>query len=381
MQSLILRALLVIFLCTLSWQTQAADPADPGYPVKWEKWSFNWRILPRQGVVLTRITFDGKPVLKFAGVAEVFVPYNAGEPRPMDQREHPFGKNMIYLEPGADCLPGGECRAFGADGKLTGKRAVVMIHEESPSVVYLAPGARSKAKMLVLWSAYALGDYTYIVQWRFGEDGSIMPRVALTGRLAHFGGDETNSTNVGAPERALGHVHNLFFCLDFDVDGEKNTVEEFNFTPVGRDHVSATATWTPITKEGPRELSPQNFRSWRVVNRQSKNTLGLPRSYELIPGGTGIYRGARDEKFAQGDLWVTRYKPEEVPGIRLLADSLPTASSGENTEDQDVVLWYMLSVHHQPRTEDWPAMPVEWVGFKLMPRDFLDASPVQSKTK
>ena len=73
--------------------------------------------------------------------------------------------------------------------------------------------------MLVLWSAYALGDYTYIVQWRFGEDGSIMPRVGLTGRLAHFGGDETNSANVGAPERALGHVHNIFFCLDFDVDG------------------------------------------------------------------------------------------------------------------------------------------------------------------
>ena len=34
---------------------------------------------------------------------------------------------------------------------------------------------------------------------------------------------------------------------------------------------------------------------------------------------------------------------------------------------------YMLSVHHQPRTEEWPDMPVEWVGFRLMPRDFLDA--------
>jgi primary-amine oxidase len=43
----------------------------------------------------------------------------------------------------------------------------------------------------------------------------------------------------------------------------------------------------------------------------------------------------------------------------------------------DVVLWYMLSVHHQPRAEDWSAMPVEWCGFKIAPRDFLDGSPVK----
>jgi hypothetical protein len=42
-------------------------------------------------------------VLKFASVVEVFVPYDTGEPRPMDQRDNPFGQNMILLEPGVDC--------------------------------------------------------------------------------------------------------------------------------------------------------------------------------------------------------------------------------------------------------------------------------------
>jgi len=371
------RLVLGVLLAFTTITAHAAD--DPGFPVKWEKWSFNWRILPRQGVVLTQVTFDGKSVLKYAGVAEVFVPYNSGEPRPIDQREHPFGKNMIFLEPGADCLPGGTCRAFGVDGKLANKRAAVMIHEEAPSLVHLGIGARAKAKMLVLWSAYALGDYTYIVQWRFGEDGSIMPRVGLTGRLAHFGGDASNSAEVGASQRALGHVHNLFFCLDFDVDGEKNTVEEFNYAPVGRDRVSATGTWTPLKTEGARELSPANFRSWRVVNRASKNKLGLPRSYELVPGGTGIYRAPASEKFASADLWVTRFKPTEVPGTKLLAEALPAMANNEPAEDADCVLWYMLSVHHQPRTEEWPAMPTEWVGFKLMPRDFLDGGAIESR--
>ena len=254
-----------------------------------------------------------------------------------------------------------------------------MIHEEAPSLVYLGGEGRAHAKMLILWSAYALGDYTYIVRWRFGEDGSIMPQVGLTGKLSHFGGDASNSTEVGAPERALGHVHNIYFCLNFNIDGDKNTVEEFNYIPSGRMHEQATATWTPIRQETSRSLRPENFRSWRVVNYASKNRLGHPRSYELIPGGTGIFRGATNEPFAQADLFITKYKQSEVPGEPLLSESLVSYVNGENIADSDVVLWYMLSVHHQPRTEDWSAMPVHWCGFELMERDGLDGSPVKLK--
>lgn len=370
-----MRACILTLLLTLP----ALAQNQPGFPVQWEHWSFRWRILPRQGLVLSHITFGGKPVLKFAAVAEVFVPYHPGQPRPMDQQLHPFGQNLILLEPGADCLPGGQCRAFGIDGKLTSKRAAVMIHEESPSLVHLSTTGRTRQKMLVVYSAYALGDYTYIVQWRFGQDGSIMPRVGLTGKLAHFGGDETNSADVGADRRALAHVHNIFFCLDFDVDGPANTVEEFNYTPTGPNREQGRGSWSPIKKEGGYDLAPASFRSWRVVNYKSKNANNLPRSYELMPGSAGVFRGAKDEKFTHADLWVTRYKPEEVPGLPLLADGLPKYANNEDVENQDVVLWYMLSHHHQPRTEEWPDMPIEWIGFKLMPRDFLNTSPVEAR--
>lgn len=362
--------------CTAKGQAGAIAPE---HPVKWEAWTFNWKILPRQGVVLTNITFQGRSVLKYAGIAEVFVPYNSGDPRPEDQRYHPFGENMIPLVPGEDCLPGGTCRAYNAKGELTGDSPVVMIHEENPSLVYLGEEGRGHAKMLVLWSAHALGDYTYIFRWRFGEDGSILPQVGFTGKLSHFGGDASNSTEVGAPERALGHVHNIFYCLAFNLDGAKNNVEEFNYVPGGIMHEKATGTWTPIRRETGRDLKPEYFRSWRVVNYNSRNRLGHPRSYELVPGGTGIYRGANSEGFTHSDLWITKYKEVEVPGVPLLSESLVTYVNDESIENQEPVLWYMLSVHHQPRTEDWSAMPVRWCGFELMPRDFLDGSPVKLK--
>ena len=56
--------------------------------------------------------------------------------------------------------------------------------------------------------------------------------------------------------------------------------------------------------------------------------------------------------------------------------------AGEASESEllrGFVLMYYGSATHVPRTEDWPGMRVEWAGFTLRPRDFLDASPVQPK--
>jgi hypothetical protein len=35
--------------------------------------------------------------------------------------------------------------------------------------------------------------------------------------------------------------------------------------------------------------------------------------------------------------------------------------------DEDVVLWYVLGVTHEPRLEDWPVMPVEHTGLHFKP--------------
>src|SRR6516162_3750956 len=64
----------------------APKERDPkaGQHVDWEGWAFNWSIHPRQGLVITDVHFRGKKVLKHAGLAEIFVPYNRGQPRPED---------------------------------------------------------------------------------------------------------------------------------------------------------------------------------------------------------------------------------------------------------------------------------------------------------
>jgi primary-amine oxidase len=356
---------------------------EDGNRVRWEGWTFNWSIHPRNGMVLENVAFQGRSVLKYAGLAEIFVPYNRGEPRPEDFDGGGIGGKLIPLEPGKDCVPGSlSCVALNSKGKAEGKR-LVMMHEESTGLSYLGNLGRAYGKMLTVWCAYNLGGYHYISRWRFRDDGCLMPEVGLTGPLQHTGvGESSEFGSLVGKNRvfAPSHVHNIYWCLDFDIDGTGNLVEEFNYQQDKAGSLSGKHSWTLIRKETSRPASAENFRSWRVVNPDSKNALGLPRSYELIPGGNGIFRGGSEEKFAQAELWVVRHHPKEHPNDnRQLRAALPSYLNDESVIGENVVLFYALHMHHLPRTEDWPGMPVEWVGFTLRPRDFLDKSPVQPK--
>lgn len=355
---------------------------EPGNRVSWEGWTFNWAIHPRNGLVIENVAFRGKSVLKYAGLAEIFVPYNRGQPRPEDFGGG-IGPKMVEVFPGKDCIPGAlHCMAFNRQGKEEGKR-VAMLHEESIGLSYIGNLGRAYGKMLVLWNAYNLDGYYYIQRWRFRDDGCLMPEIGLTGPLQHLGkGDSSEYGSLVGNNKtfAPSHVHNIYYCLDFDIDGaDNNVVEEFNYEQDKPGSPSGKHRWTPIKKETSRSASAANFRSWRVVNPESKNALGLPRSYELVPTG-GIYRGSANEKFAQAELWVTRHHPQEHPNDnRPLSTILPGYLNDEPVDGHNVVLYYALHLHHIPRTEDWPGMPLDWHGFMLRPRDFLDGSPVLAK--
>jgi primary-amine oxidase len=243
---------------------------------------------------------------------------------------------------------------------------------------------RAYGKMLILWCAYDMGGYFYIARWRFRDDGSIMVDMGMTGSLFHTstGDSSPYGSRVGKGRVfAPSHVHNLYWCLDFDIDGPAgNVVEEFNYVHDKPGALSGKHSWTPVKKETSRPGSAANFRFWRVVNPASKNALGLSRSYEIVPGGNGIYRGGTDEKLTHAEVWFTKHHPEEHPKeTRPLSAILPRYLNGESIDRANVVAWYGLHAHHVPRTEDWQAMPVEWVGFALRPRDFLDASPIAPK--
>ncbi len=374
-------------------------PPDPkaGQHVEWEGWTFNWSLRVREGLVLHEVYFRGRKVLKYAGLAEIVVAYDEGvksvdfgDPRP------DFGP--LPLLPGVDCGSGSWCKAFDAKGNeaAPGTLAVVMMHEENAGPNYVGNFGRVPAKVLVLWSTLNYfyngrpDGYIYLIRWKFRDDGTLMPEIGATGavRRLRIGDSSAVGALVGKDLKdnkvfAPSHCHNYLFRLDFDIDGsENNVVEEFNWQKEAGSTKAqkASCSWTPLVKETGRPCNPEIFRSWRVVNRNSKNALDHPRSYHLIPGNTGVYRTDK-EPASQADLWVTLYKPSEFPyspvDPRSSLEALPKYVDGESVEGKDVVVWYWLGFHHYPRTEDFMHQPVVWKGFELMPRDFLDTGPVR----
>eukprot|EP00494_Astrolonche_serrata_P008547 UN08589 len=85
--------------------------------------------------------------------------------------------------------------------------------------------------------------------------------------------------------------------------------------------------------------------------------------------------------FVAHDLWITAYTPDQLhaPGDYVNQSEngpgLPEWSEAQRLlVDTDLVLWHTIGVMHVPRPEDFPVMPVEYVGFMLKPAGFLNTT-------
>ena len=378
---------------------QKPPPQTEGHAVEWEGWKFNWQFREIEGLVLTDVHFQNKSVLKYIGLAEVYVPYATGSPRPVDFTLGGFKGNPMPIEIAKDCYAKGRCSAFNKDGSpAKGKFADLMIHQDDTGFAYAGAAGRAPGKMMVLWSMCHFpgpGDgvnndgYTYVIRWKLFNDGRIRAEVGATGGLQHLNidknkarglivGKDNNGDDVFAPS----HVHNFYFQVDLDIDGENNVAQELNYINDASNTMKSRAIWKSVKKESGHNTNTKTFRSWRIMNPKSLNAQGRPRSYQLLSSSGGSWRDGDSFPVLKYDIMFTKYRENEFPYSRV--DAMPSLLainkylSNEPIVNEDIVAWYRVSFMHLARSEDWPAQPIVWKGFDLMPRDFLDASPLKA---
>ena len=139
-----------------------------------------------------------------------------------------------------------------------------------------------------------VANYEYLVYWRFYEDGSIECEVRATGIMVttHFAGEmPPYGTLVDERTYAPMHQHFIVARLDLDADGEENTVvaSASEALPVGPENPHGLAVVQrsePLRTEsgGRQDYDWATQRSWKVVNARSRNVLGTPVGYKLVPG-------------------------------------------------------------------------------------------------
>jgi primary-amine oxidase len=188
---------------------------------------------------------------------------------------------------------------------------------------------------------------------------------------------------------APAHQHFFNFRIDMDVDGTKNRVVEANTAstaPAGGNAFETTDTTQG--SEGSRDLNPATNRHWIVESTTRNGALGDATGYALEPLGFSKpysapdYASLQDAAFAKHGLWMTRFSDGEqfaagdYPNQGPSGSGVPQYVSDHSAIDgRDVVLWHTVGFTHDTRTEDFPVMNRESVGFSLAPHGFFDQNP------
>jgi primary-amine oxidase len=381
-----------------------------GRLVKWQNWQFYAFLHPREGLVLYDVRYNDNGTLRRIAyrlsLSEIYVPYGVADENwswrtAFDVGEYNLGMYAQTLEPNRDVPEHAFFfdTNFGTDtGETFEATDTVAMYERDNGILWtrtdpslVARDTRARRELVVTWNAW-IGNYIYGFDWIFGMDGGIEVKVALTGTLLTRGApDEEEATaplvgedESGARVSAPNHQHFFSFRLDLDVDGTQNSVVETNVRhlPTPGFANAFGPVETPIAKEGFRDADPIQARHWEVENPATHAAYAIESHHVAKPLSSPLYEPLMRAAFANHALWVTRYREDELyaagdfPNQGALGEGLQSfIANDETTENTDVVVWHTIGLTHVPRPEDYPVMPTETIGFKIVPHGFFAKNP------
>jgi primary-amine oxidase len=407
-------------------QPQGSNFTIDGHLVNWQKWQFHFRVDPRSGLVVSRVAYKDqsrmRSILYEGSVSELFVPYMDPDlgwyfRTYMDAGEYGVGKLAAPLVPGTDCPSNAQYfDAIFADdkGNPYPQQRAACLFERNPGDMswrhYESVTGQNESRKkteLVLRLVSAIGNYDYIFDWVFCQNGTIRVALGSSGieQVKGVGSRTTDDDNSGRDTAyghmvaehtvAVNHDHFFNFRLDLDVDGPQNTFEyeTMKMVPLGKGS-ARRSLWVADTskpkteKEAQLRMSFEKPAIWRVINPNVKGPLGYPVSYQLRYEANAVSLLSptdfpqRRAGFTNFHLWVTPYKADEryaggmYPNESKGGDGLPNwTRANRPIVNTDIVLWYTLGFHHMVRAEDWPVLPTVWTQFELRPFDFFDRNP------
>lgn len=421
------------------------QPLGPGFTVdgtrlSWQNWNFHVRVDQRVGTVVSMVTYsdhgESRSVLYQGHLSEIFVPY-------MDPGFDWHARNFIdageFSSGGLfkPLLRGRDCPSYalyisslihGSNGRPTTVDDTLCVFERDSGDPSWRHGEANQydsrpARDLVVRSAAVVGNYDYLFDWVFRQDGSIQVAVGATGivevkmvgprdahvSVASVGGTAplTEAADASPEGRAdaygrfvdphivgVNHDHYFSYRLDLDVDGTNNDFVIDRLVQRRLDSDRRKSIWVQQpsrpTTESAAQLHVDMHKPayWRVMSPSRTNHVGYRTSYQLMPGMTEMSLLSEDDYprrragFIDHHLWVTpydrgeRYAAGEYPTLSEPGMGLPAwTAKNRSIESTDIVLWYTIGMHHMVRAEDWPVMPVMWHRFELRPFDFFDGNP------
>ena len=401
------------------------QPLGPSYTlngqqVSWQNWKFHFRVDPRRGIVLSMVRYtDGgkdRSIMYQGSLSELFVPYmDPNEPFNyqgfMDLGTYPstFGGIASTLEPGIECPAYGTYFNYvvvSEKGRPRERARAACLFERSAGDVAWRHGregglvieARAK-RDLVLRMFMTAGNYDYLFDWVFQQDGTIKVSVGASGMdqtkgITGKGNEDLYGRQIAPNLIGVNHSHFFSFRLDLDVDGASNSLmvdrlktERLPETNPRRSLWTVQSSVARTESEAQRHSTMSEPEVWRFVNPGVIGAYGSPVGYEIDGHGAMTLLSPDDYMqrragFTNHTLWVTPYNADELfaagdyPTVSTAGDGLPKwTAANRGVANTDVVAWLTMGFHHVPRPEDWPIMPVAWHSFEIRPVGFFNRNP------
>lgn len=292
----------------------------------------------RSGIEIRDVKYKGKSVLKRGHTPVLNVRYTNDSCGPF--RDWQYSEGYFSIPTTGVTFPNG---ANGGIAVLPeGGVATTVVETKNDSGNFQGVAIYQQdvgnGNELVLITEMNAGWYRYIMEWRFGNDGTIRPRYGF--------GSITNSCVCN--ER----THHVYWRLDFDIVQPLNKVMRVE---------RARRFLRPLNTETMLFKSYQFNRSLLI-----QNSLG-DEAYQVVPGtndgSVASPTGTLLDTFGVGDFWVMKFSgtslaPGEIDDSNPIGSHSAAISSwlnGESILNQDVVVWYAA---HQTRIDD--ASLTEW---------------------
>ncbi len=391
-----------------------------GQQVSWQNWKFHFRVDPRRGVVVSMVrVMDGdreRPVMYQGSLSELFVPYmDPADPWNyqgfFDLGTYPslFGGIASSLERGVECPDYAtyfDAMVMTDKGRPRERKRAACLFERSAGDVAWRHGreggnvveARVK-RDLVLRMYMTAGNYDYLLDWVFQQDGNLRMDASATGMdqvksAAGTDADEQYGRLIAPNLIGINHSHFFSFRLDLDIDGQSNTlvVDRLVTKKLPSDN-PRRSIWVAESKPAATEKDAMRHNTmaqpeiWRIINPAVKGPFSGNVGYQIEGHSAATLMTPDDYMqqrggFTNHTLWVTPYDRTQLyaagdyPTVSVAGQGLPSwTAANRNIVNADLVAWLTMGFHHVPRPEDYPIMPVVTHSFVLRPIGFFSRNP------
>lgn len=332
-------------------------------------------------------------VLKFANVSENITLYHEGNTRLNDTQ---FANQV-------NAIPKLNATDLDANGMLltldgeTAPRAAAELRSRGFAWFCtwdLGKSVSRRGMEMAIWGVWDTGNYDYLIEYTFRDDGQISFRAGATGW--------NNDKDVPSSE---AHTHDLLWRVDIHLgSGDQNTARVWTHQETSLSAVDSKVLFNN-GREGFMDLDDHEFRTLVIEDDspQTRNAHNQRIGYALHPhrDGTGRHFGP-GERWTHHDTYITRYSDAEFGAALgsgnawLGADDYLLGTSANNfgvfnqesTTNGDLVLWHVATAHHEPHDEDQAGGDltfgykgitlIHWAGFDLVPHNLFDANPLGS---